>query len=407
MKRNVGKFCGLIFAIFIFLSGLSIAIGSPIFAQEKVGPSFNVGVLGTFSGTSAAWGLTLKYSTQAVAEMYNRKGGFVMEGVRYPIKVLAEDDKFDTKLARSGAEKLIFRDKLKYIIGPVTSPTCAGAQVVTEPAKVIMIGYGFNKALYLPQNPHTIFAMVAPFQSAPILYKFLMEKYNAKTLSLVAKNYDGALKTREWCTEAANKLGLKIVSAKETYESDTVDFFPVMGSVVKANPDIIDLTSPGPGDAAMAAKAARQLGYKGIICMQTGGDLKTFKEIAGNYAEGMICIGGATMPLIRTPYMNELMDIYKKIAGEWNEESATKIYPLEMILETIRVAGVKAFEDTEAFRAAMPKVAYKNPYIQGNPIMKYVGKEEFGQANQIGVPVVYVQVQGDKFEVIAVKSLEK
>jgi len=105
--------------------------------------------------------------------------------------------------------------------------------------------------------------------------------------------------------------------------------------------------------------------------------------------------------------MNELMDIYKKIAGEWNEESATKIYPLEMILETIRVAGVKAFEDTDAFRAAMPKVAYKNPYIQGNPIMKYVGKEEFGQANQIGVPVVYVQVQGDKFEVIAVKSLEK
>jgi branched-chain amino acid transport system substrate-binding protein len=270
-----------------------------------------------------------------------------------------------------------------------------------------MVGYGYTKALYMADHPYTIFGMVAPYQSAPMLYKYLIDKYKVKSVSMVAKNYAAGLLTREWCKEAAEKLGLRVISYKETYEPEATDLFPIMGGVVKANPDVIDLTAAGAGDAAQATKAARQLGYKGIICQQTAGDLKVYREIAGKYAEGLICLGGATHPAVRTSHMDNYIEIYKKIAREWNDEAATKLYALEMILEAIGIAGPIALKDTDAFKTAMPKVAYKNPYIKGNPPMKFVGKETFGQNSQIGVPVVYVQVKGDQFEVILVSSVER
>jgi branched-chain amino acid transport system substrate-binding protein len=376
-------------------------------SKEPIGEELKIGLVGTFSGPSATWGLSNKYSTMAIAESYNKEGGVLISGVRHPIKLLIEDDKFDPKLARSAVEKLIYRDNVKYIIGPNTSATVAAAQVVSEPAKVIIFGYGYTKTLYTADKPYTVFGTFASWQSAPFLYQYLIANHKVKTVSMVAKNYAGAINTREWCKEAANKLGLRIISDKETYEPDAVDFFPVMGSVVKGNPDVIDLTAAGATDAAQAAKAARQLGYKGIICMHTVGDIKVFKEIAGDYAEGIICPGGVTHPAIRTEYMEKFMEAYKRIGGEWNEEGATKLYTLEMILKTMRIAGTAALKDTDAFKAAMPKVAYKNPYVKGNPIMRFVGKETFGQANQIGVPVVYVQVQGDEFKVIIVGPVEK
>lgn len=232
-----GKFLkATLLVLGLVFSSLIYSTPPDVLAKEPTGEEFRVGVIGTFSGSSAAWGLTMKYSTQAVAEGINKEGGLLVGGKRHPIKIFAEDDKFDTKLARAAAEKLIYRDNVKYITGPVTSPTCSGAQVVCEPAKTFMVAYGYTKALYTPEHPYTIFGMVAPFQSAPILYKYLIDTYKVKSVSLVAKNYAGALSTRDWCIEAANKLGLKIISAKETYEPEATDFFPIMGSVVKGTP---------------------------------------------------------------------------------------------------------------------------------------------------------------------------
>lgn len=400
---------GIIFgvAICVLLGSCMLAVSLPAaFGKEPVGEELRIGVLGVFSGPAAAWGLTTKYCAIVSAEMLNEEGGLLLDGVRHPIKLFIEDTKFDVKVARAAAEKLAHRDKVKYICGPNTSPTCAAAQVVAEPAKVIYVGYGFTTSLWTPEHPYGIMGMVTPDQSAPVLYKYLMEKHGVKTISLVAKNYAGGLNTRKSAGEAAKKLGLEIISDKETYEPDVTDFFPVMSKVVKDNPDVIDLTAAGAGDAAQAVKAARQLGYKGIMGELTSGDIETFNEIGGKYMDGFFCIGGATTPDIRTKKMEAFMERYKKVAGEWNDEAGTKIYAFDMIMETIKVAGPAALTDTDAFRAAMPKVRYQSPYIQGNPIIKYVGKSTFGHNQQIGVPLVIFQVEDGKFKVVKVTAIE-
>jgi len=397
----------LVFIISIcFLIVLNIPyIHSSAEGKEPVGEELRIGVLGVFSGHAAAWGLTSKYTAMVQTKRINQRGGFLLNGVRHPIKLFIEDSKFDVKVTRAAAEKLIYQNKVKYIIGPNTSPTGAAVSSVGEPAKVINIGYGFTVSLYTPEHPYTIMGMVTPDQSAPVIYKYLMDTHNVKSISLVAKNYAGSLNTRKSALKAANALGLKVVSAKETYEPDATDFFPVMSKVVKGKPDVIDLTAAGAGDAAQAVKAARQLGFKGVICMETVADAQTFNEIAGKYAEGLICVASPVMPEIRTQQMEAFMEEYKKEVGEWNDEAGTKVYALDMILETIKAAGEPALTDTDAFRAAMPKVGYKSPYLKGNPIIKYAGKKIYGHNQQIGVPVVIAQMKNGKPNAVVVKSL--
>jgi branched-chain amino acid transport system substrate-binding protein len=218
-----------------------------------------------------------------------------------------------------------------------------------------------------------------------------------KTISVITKNYDGGLRVQTGSVEAAEKLGLKVIDGKSTYEPNTVDFFPVMGRVVKGNPDVIDLCGASSYDAALATKAARQLGYQGQIVMSVIADTKTLNEVAGPLGEGVYWIGNlAPGSGLTTPVMDKFVEEYKKKVGEWNDAAGNQVYQLEMIAATIQEAGAKALTDTSAFLEAMPRVAWPNPYLKGNPKMRYRGKEIFGHDHQVGIPLVLIQLQKGK-----------
>ena len=248
--------------------------------------------------------------------------------------------------------------------------------------------------------------MIASYQSGPIIYKYMMENHGVKTVAFVARNQPDPLNQRKEGMEAAEKLGLEIVSWEDTYEPGTTDFFPVMTKVIAGNPDQIVLSGVSPGDAPLLLKAARQLGYEGFISTETAHDINILNEVAGEYADGFIFVGGASTPDIASDYMNEFIKVYEEVAGEWNDEAGTKVYALPMIIYTLQKAGAAAIEDVELFKAAIPDVAVKNPYLKEEKTLKYVGESYFGQPHQIGVPMVVNIVKGGKLETLFVGSVE-
>ena len=64
--------------------------------------------------------------------------------------------------------------------------------------------------------------------------------------------------------------------------------------------------------------------------------------------------------------------------GEYNDESNTKVYALEYILETLK-ADPSAITDVEAFQATMDTFEAPNPYMNGDAKLRYVGMSSFGQ----------------------------
>jgi branched-chain amino acid transport system substrate-binding protein len=104
--------------------------------------------------------------------------------------------------------------------------------------------------------------------------------------------------------------------------------------------------------------------------------------------------------------MERFVDRYKKVAGEWNDEAGTKVYALEVILETIKKAGPEAITNVELFKKAMADFVMKNPFLKEDKPLKYVGTAYFSQPRQIGVPMVVNEVNGGKFQPLFVGSVE-
>lgn len=365
-----------------------------------------IGVLGVMSGPAASWGLVNKYCAQTTAQMYNEKGGVDIGGEKYKIEIVPIDDKNDPKLTVSGAERLTQQEKIHYIIGPNVDTTAASVRPVAEKNGAIYFPYAFSKSLYTPPAGNAILGMIASYQAGPIIYKYLMDKKGAKSVAFVARNESDPLNQRNEGVEAAKKLGLTVLSAEDTYEPGTTDFYPVMSKVVGSNPDLIVLSGVAPADAPLLIRTARELGFQGTLSTETAQDAKVIKEGAGDAANGFISVGGASTPEIRSAYMEDFAKRYAQVAGEWNDEAGTKVYALETLLRTLQVAGPAAVDDVGAFLRAVPTFAVDDPFVSEKKALRYVGERSFNQQRQIGVPLVVNEFRGGEFETLFTGNVE-
>jgi branched-chain amino acid transport system substrate-binding protein len=401
MKTSWGTTRALWIGVWLLALALSFS-GRQAVAQDVL----KIGVLGVMSGPAASWGLVNKYCAEATAQMINDKGGVEIDGKPYKITIVSIDDKNDPKLAVSGAERLVYQDGIKYIIGPNVDTTAASVVPVIEAAGAVNIPYAFSKALYSPPRSNSILGMIASYQAGPIIYKYLKDKRAVTSVSFIARNESDPLNQRNEGVQAAKQLGLKIISSEDTYEPGTTDFFPVMSKVVRGHADLIVLSGVAPADAPLLIKTARELGYKGTLSTETAQDIKILNEVAGKAADGFISVGGASTPEIRSKYMDDFTARYTKVAGEWNDEAGTKVYALEIILATLQKAGAKAITDVETFKAEMPNFSMKNPFLVADKELRYVGKAYFQQPRQIGVPMVVNQLRNGQFETLFIGDVE-
>jgi branched-chain amino acid transport system substrate-binding protein len=391
------------------LAGASLLAATFVLAQTgpvRAEETLKIGVLGVMSGPAASWGLVNKYCAETTAQMVNANGGVDIGGTKYKIEIVAVDDKNDPKLAVSGAERLTQQEGIHYIIGPNVDTTAASVRPIAEKNGAIYFPYAFSKSLYTPPASNAVLGMIASYQAGPIIYKYLMDNAGVKSVAFVARNESDPLNQRDEGVAAAKQLGLEVVSSEDTYEPGTSDFFPVMSKVVSGNPGLIVLSGVAPADAPLLIRAARELGYQGVISTETAQDAKVLSEVAGSLADGFISVGGASTPEIRSPYMEEFAKQYEQVAGEWNDEAGTKVYALEVILATLQKAGREAIDDIDLFKTTMDGFEIKNPFLKEDQPLRFVGTDYFGQKRQIGVPMVVNEFRDGEFKTLFIGSVE-
>jgi branched-chain amino acid transport system substrate-binding protein len=91
--------------------------------------------------------------------------------------------------------------------------------------------------------------------------------------------------------------------------------------------------------------------------------------------------------------------------GEYNDESNTKVYALQYILDTLK-ANPAAIDDVEAFKTTMDTFSAPNPYMKGDATLTYVGDTSFGQKRQLAVPLVVNVYKDGKFETLFVAEVD-
>jgi branched-chain amino acid transport system substrate-binding protein len=297
------------------------------------------------------------------------------------------------------------QEGIRYVVGPNVDDGAAAVRPVAEAKGIVYFPYAFPKPLYTVPASNAFLGMVASYQSGPAIYKYIRDNKGVKTIAFVAANESDPLSQRDSGVAAAKALGLTVVADKDTYQGDTRDFTPVLTPIVKLKPDLLVLSGVAPGNAPLLLRSARELGYKGLISTETAQDAKVLQEGAGELANGFISVGGASTPEIASDTMKEFVQRYTKKFGEYNDESNTKVYALDYILETLK-ANPAAIDNVAEFKKAVDGFSAPNPYVKGDSKLKYVGMTSFGQKRQIFVPLVVNEYWDGKFKTLFVGEVD-
>ena len=387
------------------LLGTLSAVALSVFAIEaNAADTLKIGFVGVTSGPAAAWGTSNVRSMQTLADMYNSEGGVKIGDKTYQIQIVTFDDQKDPKRAVEGMEKMA-QEGIHYVVGPNVDDGAAAVRPVAEKNNIMYFPYAFPKELYIKPASNAVLGMIANYQSGPAIYKYLKDNKGVKKVAFVAANESDPLSQRDGGVAAAKALGLEVVADKDTYQNDTRDFTPVMTPIVALNPDLLVLSGVAPANAPLLIRSARELGYKGMISTETAQDAKVLAEGAGDLAEGFISVGGASTPEIASDRMKAFVAAYTKKFGEYNDESNTKVYALDYILDTMK-ADPKAIDNVDEFKKTMDTFSAPNPYLKGDAKLSYVGTTSFGQKRQVSVPMVVTQYKGGKFETLFVGTVD-
>ena len=390
---------------FLATTGLSLALAvTAASAAWAENATLKIGFVGVTSGPAAAWGISNQRSMETRAAWLNELGGVKIGDVTYNIEIVPFDDQKDPKRAIAGMEKMA-QDGIHYVVGPNVDDGAAAVRPVAEQNGIMYFPYAFPKELYTAPASNAILGMVANYQSGPAIYKYLMAEKGVKKVAFIAGNESDPLSQRDSGAAAARELGLEVVSDTVTYQMDTTDFTPVLLPVIQTAPDLLVLSGVSPANAPQLIRSARELGYTGLISTETAQDAAVLAEGAGELANGFISVGGASTPELASDTMKEFVTRYTEMFGEYNDESNTKVYALEYIIETLK-ANPAAIDNVDEFKTTMDTFSAPNPFMVGDAKLTYVGTSSFGQKRQVSVPLVVNEYQDGAFVTLFVAQVD-
>lgn len=373
----------------IILAGL-VALGAASAAQGQ--ETLKLGALVTLSGAGAAWGQGMKNAAEVAADQVNEAGGLDVGGKKYRVQVVAYDDKYQANEAVTVANRLVFEDKVRYIVGPVGSAPVLAIQPITEKNKVILLTLGFTAKALAADKPYTFRPNVTTAEVSQPQIDWLVKSQGLRKVGALFPN-DETGQQIALDLEAAYKKAGAALSAKEFFERDRVDFVPLLTRMMARGIDAIELDGNSPATAGLIVKQARELGFEGRIVRTGGPATQEIVNVAGKQA--------AVGMLVHTPIDPQLAatkayaDRYAaKYKHPMNGFSPAFYDGTQMLFEAMRRAG--SVEDTERVRVELEKL---DGFEGALGKLSWTGRAMYGIDHQLNAPFYVAEVK-DGLEVI-------
>ncbi len=130
LKVGVGLLIGFFFLGWVALTGVQ--------AESKI---LKLGVINPLTGPAAPWGLNTKCSMESLEKFFNDRGGITVKGQSYKIQMIFADDKYTVAGGRAAGEKLLYTDKVDFLVGSFGAEPISGwAPLSTKEKKLAVIG---------------------------------------------------------------------------------------------------------------------------------------------------------------------------------------------------------------------------------------------------------------------------
>lgn len=335
MRMSIASFTVFVILLSFMLFGVTTYSAEPI----KIG--FNLEITGPVAG----YGQMGWEGAQLMREL------MPMEVLGRPVEFVLVDNKSDRVEASNATSRLIEREKVVAIIGPMISGSTLAAGDICEKKEVPIISPSATNPLVTQGKSYVFRACyIDPFQ-AEIAAKYSYEDLGARTAAVlfdISNDYCVAL--GQYFKSAFESMGGEVVVHTPCNAGDQ-DFSAQLTAIKTANPDVIYLPNYYE-EVGLILRQAKDLGLTQPILSADGVDVPEIWDLAGSAIEGLMNTAHWHEDAGMTDIGKKYIEAYKaKYAGkEVNSFGALAADCVIMVLDAIERAGST---DPKAIRDAL------------------------------------------------------
>lgn len=363
------------------LMGMAGAAG----AQDTL----KLGAVVTLSGPGAAWGQGMLYAAELAADDVNAKGGLEVAGKKYHVDVVPYDDKYQAGEAVTAVNRLVFEDKVQFIIGPTGSAPVLAMAPITEKNKVMLMMLAFTDKALGADKPYSFRPVLTTVETAGPMVVWLAKALGIKRVGSLFVSDESGQQQNQWLTKAYSAAGIPLVDS-EFFERDRVDMVPLITRMMAKRVEAIDLNGISPATAGLIVKQARELGFTGRFIRSGGPATAEIVNVAGaKLVDGMIVY---TQFDPANPQVAAYSERYRtKYNKPMNGFSPSFYDGTHMLFKAMQNAGTVT--DVDKVRVSLE--AIKNyPGILGSA--SWSGQATYGSNHQIAAPFFLSEVKDGK-----------
>jgi branched-chain amino acid transport system substrate-binding protein len=306
------------------LLGATVGLAAqPALAQTKVtnqGITPTEIVIGThqdLSGPIKGWGVPVLNGMKLAVEQINEAGG--INGRK--LRLIAEDSAYDPKKAVLASQKLVEKDKIFAMVGPMGSPTVIASQDILFDAGVLQL-FPLTAAEFTykfdPKKPQERlkFSNLLPYvESTRAALKYMVEAKKPKAVCIMYQDDEYGKNVYDGFTKQLEAMKMK-PAAVTTYKRGASDF---SSQVAKMKSEGCDLVVLGTvlRETIGAMGEAKKLGWNVTFLGATPTNIPDTITLGKDVVEGLYAAGAFETPYADTAKgkVKEWAEAYKKMFG--------------------------------------------------------------------------------------------
>ena len=259
--------------------------GAPfIIRRAAAADPIYIGVVSPASGNYADHGMMERLGMQMAAEEFKDKGV-----LGRPVKLVVEDDETDPQVAARKARRMIEVDKMKYLVGGVSSSVAVSVSEVAQRYGALYIESNQNSDTLTAQYGRRCSFMVPPDMAMALrtLAPYLVEKVGKKWYFLT-HDYEWGWSGTKWAKVILEKFGGTDLGESKI-PMNTRDFSAFLLKARAAKPEALVITVGGVDLAALMEQMYEFGIYKETTVVMTLINLEDLWAVGPDKMQG-ICL---------------------------------------------------------------------------------------------------------------------
>jgi branched-chain amino acid transport system substrate-binding protein len=386
---------GSLFIVSCFVLMFALFLFSGYFTKEATAQpkTFKFGLISSMTGPMAPAFKSLIDAAKPAGDLMNQRGGITVQGQKYMIEIVAEDDQSSPPGAVAAINKLI-QAGIKFIYAPQFMVSNMAIAPIAEEAKILRIkGLGVGREEVGPNLRYSFYAS-AQLYNVPVCYDYLKEHYpKVKKIAMITPDDPGIKSIIELTEKEIHNRGLEIVF-QEAFKIGSEDFYPILTKALGKKPDAIDMVISIAPWSAGVINQSRELGFTGPIYATIFADTNILLGML-NPKNAYDIFHGA--PDVLSPKMTPLMKDYRVLVEQqtktpFNLDHGLLLEGLYPLLQGIEKA--QSFDTDKVVTTLENMKSIDTPYGRG----RMSGQDLFGINHVIVRPFTLSRIMKGKIE---------